>query len=64
MNNTQIVEAVSNGVANAVSRVFGSQSERPFNVSVQVDSREIARANNAGQQKLGHKIVGGAFAKG
>ena len=64
MNNTQIVQAVSNGVANAVSRIFASQSERPINVSVQVDSREIARANNSGQKKLGHKIVGGAFAKG
>lgn len=64
MNNAQIVQAVSNGVASAVSRVFASQSERPINVSVQVDDREIARANNSGQKKLGHKIVGGAFAKG
>lgn len=63
-NNQQIVEAVSTGVANAVARTLGNQSERPINLSIQVDSREIARANNQGQRRLGHTITGGAFAKG
>ena len=63
-NSQQIVEAVSTGVANAVARTLGSQSDRPINLSVQVDSREIARANNQGQRKIGYGIVGGAFAKG
>lgn len=63
-NNQQIVEAVSAGVANAVARTLGNQKERPIDVHVEVDSREIARANNQGQRKLGHTITGGAFAKG
>lgn len=40
-NNDQIVEAVSNGVANAVASVMGNGSERPLNVRVYLDSREI-----------------------
>lgn len=40
-NNDQIVAAVSAGVANAVSSVMGSANERPMNVRVYLDSKEI-----------------------
>lgn len=46
-NNDQIVEAVSQGVANAVASVMGNGSERPLNVRVYLDSREI----KIGQQR-------------
>lgn len=40
-NNDEIVEAVSRGVANAVASVMGNGDERPLNVRVYLDSREI-----------------------
>ena len=40
-NNDQIVAAVSQGVANAVASVMGNGSERPLNVRVYLDSKEI-----------------------
>ena len=39
--NDDIVAAVSQGVANAVASVMGNGSERPLNVRVYLDSREI-----------------------
>lgn len=47
MNNDQIVAAVSTGVANAVASVLVNQNERPLNVRVYLDSREI----KIGQQR-------------
>lgn len=46
-NNDQIVAAVSQGVANAVASVMGNSNERPLNVRVYLDSREI----KIGQQR-------------
>lgn len=46
--NSDIVTAVANGVADAVSSVMGNQSGQPVNVRVYLDSREI----RAGQQRL------------
>lgn len=46
VNNSQIVEAVSAGVANAVSSVMGN-NDRPLQVRVYLDSREI----KVGQQR-------------
>lgn len=45
-NNDQIVESVSIGVAEAVSSVLGSNSERPLRVQVFLDSREIRVGQN------------------
>ena len=46
--NNDIVTAVANGVADAVSSVMGNQGGQPVNVKVYLDSREI----RAGQQRL------------
>ncbi len=43
MNNSQIVEAVSRGVYNAVSSAMGSGGSYTFNISNQLDGREIGK---------------------
>lgn len=45
-NNDQIVEGIANGVYDAVSAAMGNQSERPVNVRVYLDSREIRVGQN------------------
>lgn len=55
-NNDQIVTAVSDGVYNAVMAAFGNsaQNDRPINVRVFLDSREI----KVGQQRLARAMGG------
>lgn len=47
-NNDQIVQAVSDGVFNAVVSAMGDRDDRPLQVRVYLDSREI----KSGQQRL------------
>lgn len=47
-NNDQIVQAVSDGVFNAVAAAMGDRDDRPLQVKVYLDSREI----KTGQQRL------------
>ena len=42
-NNDQIVQAVSQGVAQAVASVLGSGSSQEGNVILKIDSRELGR---------------------
>ena len=55
-NNDQIVQAVSDGVYNAVTAAMGNSNntDRPINVKVYLDSREI----KSGQQRLA-RVTGG-----
>ena len=58
MNNTQIVDAVSRGVRDAVAEVMmafsgsGSSSGGDGDIVLMVDSEELARASMRGQRKL------------
>lgn len=57
VNNDQIVEAVSQGVANAVSAVMGGQSsgdDRP--IIVQIDGRQILMATRAAEKAYGYQM--------
>lgn len=45
-NNDQIVEGIANGVYDAVSSAMGNQSDRPLQVRVYLDSREIRVGQN------------------
>ena len=61
-NNDQIVEAVAAGVANANEEVVARLSELISTVnnkdmSVNIGDREIALANNRGQEALGRSII-------
>lgn len=47
-----------NAYENAIrlNREYTQQSQQPINISLKVDSREIARANYKGQKELGYRI--------
>lgn len=64
VNNDQIVQAVAEGVYKATVSAMAQQKERPIETTVILNDREIARANNSGQKKLGYSLVGGAFGQG
>lgn len=59
MNNEQIVDAVSRGVAEAVAGSIGRKK-----ISVEIDGRELLSATEKAKSRRGYGIVGGAFAKG
>ena len=52
-NNDQIVEAVASGVYDAVSAAMGSGNERPVQVKVYLDSREIRIGQNRLSRAMG-----------
>ena len=65
MNNNQIVDAVSTGVANAVSAVFrdGNNSDKPININltVKLDGREIESNIKRVQFERGVDIFNGGY---
>lgn len=52
-NNDQIVEGISNGVYNAVSAAMGDNNDRPLQVRVYLDSREIRTGQNRYARAMG-----------
>lgn len=61
MNNEQIVQAVSTGVASAVAEVMQNQKNKTV---IQIDGKEILSATERAKSTRGYGVVGGVFAKG
>lgn len=58
MNNGQIVEAVSSGVARAVSSVMGNGSNNNFNIKLEVDGKQLNTTIKKIQKEQGATIGG------
>ena len=61
-NNNQIVDGIASGVSQANSNVVDMLREviraiEDKDTTLNIDSREIAKANSKGQSKLGHSLV-------
>ena len=56
VNNDQIVEAVSRGVAEAVGAVMGGQSSDDRPIIVQIDGRQILTATRAAEKAYGYQM--------
>lgn len=58
MNNSQIVDAVSAGVARAVAQAIGSGgSSKTVNLSVNLDGRQIIKSINGAQRRAGKVLL-------
>lgn len=59
MNNSQIVDAVASGVAQAVAQVMGAQgsSSKEVSLTVNLDGRQIIKSINGAQRRAGKVLL-------